>query len=956
MRFSIVFKLFSLTLAAVLLSFSPTAHAQLQVVFGLDDSGSMGRGSGGTDPDRLSRFATGALIAALDDTVEATILAMSERDGERSGPAMAPLALNRGFLEGLIRAPERSSERGEFWNYDGRDTPCQRLLDGIQQTLNEAYRPDATQVAIFLSDGECTDSVNTRRFLDGLRSEQRAGRAENGPRPFQFYLVCMGQDQSCSPQLAQLARDTGGQAYPVTSSAPRDLVQVFGTALGRSQGVCPTVHSETDNRLLSHPGASSVRLLGFAREGGASAIRFANGTGAEMRTERSVIHHSDARLFRYVSGTMAPNEDVVVLDIEGDRSEGWAIVAVPDYRLRPTLRVLNHDCDQEEDTELGGAASGGQTLCVELRVTGEGDRLVRRDGVGTGMSATLTIEAPAEAGMSGAFPMNASSDGMASFRFSLPRVSDGVYQLSAALTVDMNCTSQMGVDRPEPVTLQSDSRSLTVSTLQASFDVDEVDFGVLGLGASADQRITPGGNFARTEMDFALAGADSLPPCVRLSLNSLPPGSRIWVSSGQAMQLQASVEPFCDWSVGEQTLRTTLTLNDPTGSVPPLLQNISLTLRPVISAPSPSSVAVAAGESGTLQLALNWSTERESLVIAELLDMPQERELELQLVPPAVPVPLPPSLVLPEGAVVYRVPASSSAETGGAIEIPLEARASACCSNGLYDATLALSPMIDGLPGAQRSVPITVTVSDHSWWACNSRNVFLALLAFAAFWVIGFVTRFFSQRHLVPKGIVISANAWCIRDHEPTDDSSGVPAKLIVGETPSTGEEWTRLPNSLQRFAARRRNMNCGWPLGWPGPWFETVEAGRVTIKLQSATFVVSESNRRRLRHIHSVKDGDSAGNLPVGTLVIQAMPRNRCAVFVVVHPDRVESGGDALRRWGEEMVRNHQVPDTHGDSASDAVFNRLNSKLAIRFAESVSNPENSEPYGVLLTLQSPGR
>ena len=382
---------------------------QRQYVIALDDSGSMGAEDWSAmrnarygnipvnDPHRLSRFAARLFIDALPAEASAALLTMTHSEpGEGGLPGLALLTPNhRARLVGLLNAPREASGRGLLTRYDEASTPCDKVLRGLQKTLNSAWHPGVTQSAVFLSDGVCTGNFGERQvreFLRGLNSEQSIGaRSEESKRagsvrPFQFHFICMGGN--CSSSLRGLAEETGGATFDIPEAAndpdPGRLVGVFGEILGRSMNVCPT--AVTGRELPEFLGATSVSVVSVAPSGETlDRAQSWSALGLDVQESRDGDHYGGGtQRFSYRTGVAGISARTLNESVRG------RLLAIPIFNeLRLQVRLLKvsgEECptgnyDANADTiQPSGGTSPGTKVCVEAVVM-NGDRPVGRNAL-----------------------------------------------------------------------------------------------------------------------------------------------------------------------------------------------------------------------------------------------------------------------------------------------------------------------------------------------------------------------------------------------------------------------------------------------------------------------------------------------------------------------------------------------------------------------------------------------
>lgn len=771
-----------LVCSALIAGVSFSAEAQVQerhYVFALDDSGSMGNekyssGRPGNDPYRMSRFAVRALLSALpDEGVSATVITMSNngKDTVRGAapvdvPPLHLLRDNRALLHALLNAPE-TGQRGAFTTHDLGSTPCGRILDGIAEQLNSAYRDGVVQSAIYLSDGACTDGAvkaKIEQFLDSLKSEQAARKHEaekaEGPRPFQFYFICMG-NEVCSTDFEKLAEETGGASYSAKSAAhnpqPEELVRIFGQTIGRSLDLCPSEHISNDrSEIQRYPGAFSTQLVAVPGRG--ESLEWRSG---HVKDPVEGEHFWGDEAFRYYTASLPAGHPRMAPPFTPVNASRWRLLAIPYYReLRPVIRLLRGSCslhggDQQEDADVLQSEDGlpvGVTACAELVIVGEDDVVLRNGGLGREVTPSLHITDPQKTYT--VTPDRAANTTQERFLFPIPAVTKGVWTIAGEVELSKRCLG--------PTTFAAKGGASTTRRARSvSYNAVGVDFGVDIEDASVELALEPGVHVLRT---FSWKGnfeprsvaqmwrADPAPrqedthACVSVEYGGRTLGHgvehavNIEATSGATDVLTIKAGADCGWDDDERErtlsiqVRLSSTGDASVTTLPYKISNklklddeVHVTLAPGDETQTPWGPSSESG--GIRRFALNvdraatmpaWPAglQLDVLTLAEAHEHQTLRRKK------------------------HRVTDLTFGVSDQHTEQPLvmRLRASSCCKSGEYRVPVRLTPISeDGHRGEQRTQILVIQMSEGSWLACWLPRILCALfLLFLLFLLVVF--------------------------------------------------------------------------------------------------------------------------------------------------------------------------------------------------------------------------
>lgn len=789
--------IFALSLVAPALSYAQTTERHY--IIALDDSGSMGNerfpaGRPGNDPYRLSRFATRALLALLPDDALATVISLGNNGlNSAQGVSEAPIPPlsrlrksgergNRDALAALLLAPKDEQARGALTKHDLSSTPCQRALDGIREALNRAWRPGAVQTAFLLSDGRCTDRIRVDAFLNELESERAAREAEkqgaSGPRPFQFYFVCMG-NETCSPELGALASRTGGAAFRASSAAhqpqPAELIDIFGQVIGRSQGVCPIVYDSRarNARLQRFPGSTGAQLLAVSEAN--ESVALSPPRGVPLLAAHEGEHHWDDHVFRFAAGLLPPLRDAIDLPL---KSSGAArLLAIPRYdSFQMVMRLLEGSCEAYQrdffadapEYRPGAALPAGSTLCVELALLGRDDQPIAREGMGRAISAALDLNRPGSSAPESISVLADRDTPIERFLYEIPNLAPGTLSLEGRVELSPECLDRDIVSPVggEPTIIRAPRRSHEVSRIEFAVSSIADDHATHSLKPGGASIVTPAlrfeGNF-EPGTKVSVQRRDERPDeghphrCVDLYYgdervpfaNEAPLEISANVGSGRSLALRArshcgfredsSVRDVpVSFTLGRGGAESLLITRYQLHNQLDLTRELALTLK-------------AAGN----HMDAPWGPESESGGAS------QRYLARLDYVNASFPIPkeLEVGFVLPE---VAAAPRGDEAELHQEMEFtvrpgdagpPLLIRAKArrCCEAEALRIPIMLTPLdTEGAAGEPLSSILALSVERDGFWSCYGPPIMNAIYTLIALFILWMIYNFFTKIHLLP--------------------------------------------------------------------------------------------------------------------------------------------------------------------------------------------------------------
>ncbi|HSS76756.1 MAG TPA: vWA domain-containing protein [Thermoanaerobaculia bacterium] len=702
---------------------SSAAARAAQFVFIIDDSGSMKT----TDPDRLAIFAVQSLVSMLDDRDEVSVVRL---DGPHDGvppPAIEPLQRNRRQILDLLALDKSLA------HYDAQNTRCRTALNAVQRLLNDAYRPEVSQVVIFLTDGACTPAAEEQpaveELLQGLRSYKDG--------LFQFYLLLFPGERPSSGIFA-LASRSGGEAMEVGRGDPTAILHPFATALSRSQGYESYLLSPGKARLAAHRGAERVRLLAVAPgDGPPLTISVHDQKGNAPRTAgtpRTGVHrYEKGRVFRFAALDYRPDVEPVTVDVSG-AGKDWKVVALPEYRLAVRMSFTQGTCDRPGPPARFGVDTGSTVCILSELVNGDG-QVVGGDVTGGDLKTAVRVRRPDQPGAPPveltANPLPGDRARFGLLRSDLPR---GDYEFQPVVTLNLSSG--------DAVHLQGRPMLLAVSSIVIKPQPDRFDFGTLNPGDSVSRQVVLGGAFPPASGTLAQRDRGDLPACISAELGSVPEGKGQPVRVDQRYNLTLRVAPYCGPQPFRRSFDTMLRLAFETGAAERQLPVVELPVHFAVDydvrAPRELTARVKAGEAMDLPLTVAGNFRRDvplRAVVAGPGDpegaWPKDAsDLGLGFAAPGR------KGILRDGKGAPRlVQDFVVGPAGGGEPLRLRAAPNRCCAAGTYRTQVGLVPAAEQFqpPGAPPLapilVPVRVEVIPAGFWACYGPRLLAALAA-----------------------------------------------------------------------------------------------------------------------------------------------------------------------------------------------------------------------------------
>ncbi len=707
-----------------------------QFVLVIDDSGSMER----TDPDRLAVFAAQALLSILDDRDEVSVVRLNGPPGGETPPPIEPLARNRARMDGLLDL------RGRLASYDGKNTTCRSALAVVRRLLAAAHRPNVAQVVLFLTDGECTPAGERP-----VPAELLQGLGSHAEGLFQFYLLRF-RGQDVSPELETLARQTGTDTIEVGSADPTAILHAFATALSRSQGYEPDLLTPEDAEVAAHRGAKRVRLLAVARGErpalGLAIHDYQGRPALALGRPRPGVHRYPGKpnAFRFVALDYRPGTEPVSVKVTG-AGRDWKVVAVPEYRLQLTLKVLEGACGAAGSPVQG--IETGATACLVVDLVNEAGVTVSGDALGQELEALVRARR-ADTPAAAAVELPAQPVGTQA-RFQVQRdqmqAGDWIFQPLVRLS--------FGGEGRE-LALRGHARLLAVSSSTVTPVPGRLTFGKVLPGAEVTRPLSFQGNFATTPARLELRDRKDVPSCVTFELSGKPEGAPQPLTAGQLYTVALRVEPYCGPESFDLPLPTRLRLvfEPPPGAryLPAAEVPVDLQLVYQINPPAAVTIPVRGGESAELAVPIGGNRQRDLALRAVLAPTGEGARW------PGDHLAL--AFAGGEGEEGEAAERSFTLPRAGGGPLRLTARAGSCCPGGSYATELGLMPAdLAGYakgaePPAPLVVPVRVEVTRAGFLACWGPRILLALAALALVALVVYILSMFRHsRFLSPERV-----------------------------------------------------------------------------------------------------------------------------------------------------------------------------------------------------------
>jgi hypothetical protein len=713
-----------------------------QFAFIIDDSGSMRyqtKDGPAADPDRLAVFATRSLMSALDDREEATIVRLNGPNQNEPIPPIMQLVDNRQRLESMLAL------EGPLAGYQGNETPCKSALEATKQKLNAAFRPDAMQVAVFMSDGACSGGeFSAPDFLKNLKSHE-AGQ-------FQFYLL-RWRGRPYSKTLVELADLTGGIAVEVGATDPNELLQPLASVLSRSQGYESYMLSPRSNKMGAHIGARRIRLLAVAPDLGQdlkiSLTGDAGGAGPTvLGAARSGLHQFEGgNRYRYTALDYRPGSTPVTVSVTGAGPD-WRVIALPEYRLHSQLKIMSGEC------LLNGPEARvvevGTSVCVAVELVNEENVVVTQDVAGPMTRASVTYRAP---GGAADVELPASRKGDAPvFVLERANVVEGDHVFTPAIRLGAGAGEKSGILLPGP------PKTLQAASLKVELEPKRLDLGDLLPGTEQNHQLKIDGNFPPGKGKLVVDARKDLPSCLIFTLNGTKEGELQPISPGQSYNVGVKVLPYCGPELFRRDLETSLRIEFQQASadipLPKLVLPVHLVLINDLKMPSELTVTVLGGESGFIELQPEGSLLKQVAFDALLPDRgdregwpPDADELQLAFIDDA-------EHEVWDGEVyASSAPATFGKGPDGKVK-PMKVRveSDACCNGGSYKTEMALVPKGSDLPPIR--VPLTVNVQPAGFWACHSQWIIPVLWFLLGMLILWYLFSMYQHSEFIERELV----------------------------------------------------------------------------------------------------------------------------------------------------------------------------------------------------------
>ncbi len=703
--------------AAARPSLPATGARAAQFVFVIDDSGSMGKAGhwgDAADPDRLALFAVQSLISMLDDADEVSLVRLNAAFADEPAPALEPLASNRKRILALLDL------NGTLAEYSGERTPCRAALDEVRRLLREAYRPEVTQVVMFLTDGECTDSQQID--VEGLLSRIRT-HAEGR---FQFYLLRFHGRQT-TQELKDLAVASGGQSIEVGAENPTALLKPFADALSRSQGHAAELLGSQSNEIRAYQGARRIRLLAIAPdEGSELSFRLLDHNGLPKDILRSMRsgshrypHRPQSRGYRFVAADYLPSGESLTVEVTG--SEPWQLVALPEYRLAVDLVFQDGDCGSGAP-RVRESIAVGHDLCVVVSLINENGELVSDDVSQEPLSAEVLYGGPNQRERWLTAPPTGEPG---RFELAIKNLKEGFHTFQPRVVITTWPGDQVSVEGP-----RDHIQVFTPCVIEP--DPPRLDLGELlpGQQARLDQLRFKGdcppayGRLDRTDV----------PDCVTFtySFGGQPEGEGLEIRLGQPYSFTLETrKPDCELhdnkliSVREVLLLAFPERNDfPRVEIP-----LTFTLDNTVIEEEPLTFDLKAGQAMLRQAVLQptHTAGEQSVQLTADLKLPENwpSDLELRFVADGDDI-----VSLHRGDGQALPDRTFSIAAGEPLRLRVQSHR--CCKAGAFETHLTLRP-VDA--GRATVIPIQVQVTSN-WWGCRGPWLLAVLIALLSFLLI----------------------------------------------------------------------------------------------------------------------------------------------------------------------------------------------------------------------------
>lgn len=672
---------------------------------------------------------------------ERDLVAMIRMNGPVEGDRVGKLApLTKEHREGIKRILNVDAPLAR---YGGDYTPCRSALEAAIPLLNEEDGPQAHQVVIFLSDGEC------KPIHPGSRSQGRLVPGNQGQvgdlmdslyshreDRFNFYLLRFG-GRSFSQSLADLAVETGGGVIPLQGGDPTRILSRFAQAIASSQGYESQTLSAAQPQVPAHQGAERIRLLAVTPGDGNAepltfSVRDSQGRSVEVTdidggTHRFLPH---GRPYRFASVQYEPTGEPVTVELPGGRAD-WSVVALPEYRLQVGMVLRSGACD-EDGPALSGQeeVSSGVHHCAVIRLENQHGRSVGRD-VTRGELSPFVRRVVNGGTPKEYFPPSKSADGT-EFRIELP-LDEGQNTLQGVVKI----VPPDGAERTFSRTLQPFQAADHSVTPQPA----AVNLGTIYPGQRATDQLRLHGRFETTPVKARLSGQDELPSCIRATFAGQPLGQPVDVSAGQPYSLQLEVAEDCP--TGEATpIETALSFDLPEVDwAPDVNVPLSLVLDPTVEKTEAIVLELDAGQAAEANLEAKVHGSY-SVKVEPFLGGNGEVTEDLQL--GFLDAGPPKGIERREDEAPIR---AKEVEAGPESPLGIRIEAGPCCSSGRYEGQMTMRASAGG---TAKLTPVVVTVKG-SFWTCYGPWILAGLLALLLALLAYYLLSMFTHSHFLSK-------------------------------------------------------------------------------------------------------------------------------------------------------------------------------------------------------------
>jgi hypothetical protein len=680
-----------------------------QYLIVIDDSGSMDI----SDPERRVMLASLALVEALGDADQVMIVGLNELASGKTTPKfVSPRELLR-ERDGAEGKRELSDPRFVAMARHQGATPCKGALARAKTILESAAGSGTPQTLLMLTDGECTEPVESATtWLSGLTSHAE-GR-------FRFVLLSKpDRGKAIDAELVRYAAATGWTGQAQIGFDVRSLLQAFADVLSFSRGL----RFDDGGRVglsRSFAGAREVRVLAISASGQAP-IHLAS------------TEHGMDRLIEPLKGGPTFHSTQYGWSLRGAKTDAkWLPITVHSDDSDVEVLVIPSYGELRVEAVIApcGEFDGNEGRPVEPPIPWTRERSVR-----AGQPACTWARLVGDTGNT-IHPQD-------SFPFTLTLCEDQACTTSTAMQPGDEGTfnAQLGVfakgrherwfrasggSLARPVATSRGFQSMAfgiadVRKVGTDKVLDELDLGVMPQpNARARLALEIAGSFpAGAEADVTCELGEGAPDCFACIV--LP--STIALQDPFRLDFEARARPLCPVlheSDGHATVPATLWIRPKPGSdgkpseLPVWQMPITAELRYAVI--EPQRVSATAGEETEFPLTIPAPVEGDGVTLDFAIE---------------------PTSALPEGLVIEPVHARRvlDSQNAGTAEVMLRVRSTDCCEAGDYEVTLVVREGDTSL-----RIPVTVTIVKPSFWTCPGKQIAMGLAGLAAlgflFWLV----------------------------------------------------------------------------------------------------------------------------------------------------------------------------------------------------------------------------